>query len=448
MKKKLVSVLLATTLSVSLCVAGCGNSKQNTDSKKDTTTVETTEKKESVDHEKIKEYIEKADEIVIVKDAKNLDIEKAITSMVTEEQKENVESVSVDDSKVDYTKEGTYPLTITVTVKQESSDQTASTEESTEDPKKGAETSSEKDEDDSKADSTESKDTSSTEEKNDAASTEEVIEDTVDVTVVEKDKADDLLEDGSAVIGDDSKVEIKDEKKEESKKEEIKKEEKKEESKKDDTSQKTDEKKEESVKKEDTKNDTATSNKQETAKKEDDVSTTKPTGNSSSSSTSNNTSSSKPTGSNNSSSTSNNTSSSSSSNTTKPSGNTNSSTTKPTHTHTWVAQTKTVHHDEVGHNEQYVVKAAWDEEVQEAIYDTKVKWICNQCGMDITSDPVGHLLDTDCGGYHSEYEQVVTGYNTYTVHHDAEYGTRWVVDKAAYDETVTTGYKCACGATK
>lgn len=422
MKRRTVAILLAAALLASLSLSGCGAAKKASASDGNAA-VEVEEK--ATDHEKIKEYIEKADEIVIVKDAKNLDLEKAIASMVTEEQKENVESVVVDDSKVDYTEEGTYPLTITVTVKQESSDQTASTEKNTEDSKKDAETSSEKGETDSKADADkEEKDV-----KADATESKEVIEDTVDVTVAEKEKADDLLEDGSAVIGDDSKVEIKDEQKEESKKDDTKKEENKEESKKDDTSQKTDEKKEESVKKEDTKNDTATSNKQETAKKEDNASTAKPSGNSNSSSTSNNASNSKPT------------------------GNTNSTTT-PTHTHAWVEQTKTVHHDEVGHNEQYVVKVAWDENVQEAIYDTKVKWICNGCGADITSDPWGHIdaqLDAGiytCGGYHSDAEQVVTGYNTYTIHHDAEYGTRWVVDQAAYDETVTAGYKCSCGATK
>ena len=32
-------------------------------------------------------------------------------------------------------------------------------------------------------------------------------------------------------------------------------------------------------------------------------------------------------------------------------------------------------------------------------------------------------------------------------HHDYV-GQKWVVDKAAYDETVVIGYKCSCGATK
>ena len=36
-----------------------------------------------------------------------------------------------------------------------------------------------------------------------------------------------------------------------------------------------------------------------------------------------------------------------------------------------------------------------------------------------------------------------------TIYHPAEYETRTVVDKEAYDETVVTGYKCTiCGATK
>ena len=35
------------------------------------------------------------------------------------------------------------------------------------------------------------------------------------------------------------------------------------------------------------------------------------------------------------------------------------------------------------------------------------------------------------------------------IDHPAEYETRTVVDKEAYDETVVTGYKCTiCGATK
>ena len=121
----------------------------------------------------------------------------------------------------------------------------------------------------------------------------------------------------------------------------------------------------------------------------------------------------------------------------------------PVHTHNWVEQTHTVHHEATGHNEQYVVSEAWDEQKSEPIYEMQLHWYCNTCGADITSDPVGHLENTDCGGYHSNYIQVQTGTNNYTVHHDAVYGTRWVQDSAAWDETVSDGYACSgCGATK
>lgn len=138
----------------------------------------------------------------------------------------------------------------------------------------------------------------------------------------------------------------------------------------------------------------------------------------------------------------------------KPSGGDNNggNTSKPSvpsHTHNWVGQTHTVHHEATGHNEQYVVSEAWDEQKSEPIYEMQLHWYCNTCGADITSDPVGHLENTDCGGYHSNYIQVQTGTNNYTVHHDAVYGTRWVQDSAAWDETVSDGYTCSgCGATK
>lgn len=35
-----------------------------------------------------------------------------------------------------------------------------------------------------------------------------------------------------------------------------------------------------------------------------------------------------------------------------------------------------------------------------------------------------------------------------TIHHDAVTQQVWVVDQAAYDEQVITGYRCSCGATK
>ena len=175
-------------------------------------------------------------------------------------------------------------------------------------------------------------------------------------------------------------------------------------------------------------------------------------------------------------------------------------TTAPTttaHTHNWVAVTKIVHHDAVtsqvrkedtaAWDENEVTKAAWDEQVlSQAAYDEQVLVseaydepvygrvdICNNCGHEFwdPSDDINEHMAAGCwSGWHTEPRQIGTThhdavYNTVhhdavytTVHHDAEttvvhheatghYET--VVTQAAWDETVTTGYKCSgCGATK
>ena len=143
-------------------------------------------------------------------------------------------------------------------------------------------------------------------------------------------------------------------------------------------------------------------------------------------------------------------------------GNSNSGSTgdnKPTHTHSWEAvtktvhheaETKTVHHDAVTKTETVTVvdKEAWDEPIYE--YRT----ICNKCGKDIT-DSVDYHYAFECDGSYSN-KKVQVG----TKHHDAithqEERTvvvkpAWdetVIVKPAWDETVITGYKCSCGATK
>ena len=137
----------------------------------------------------------------------------------------------------------------------------------------------------------------------------------------------------------------------------------------------------------------------------------------------------------------------------KPSNNnsSNSNNSKPAeHTHNWVAQYKTVNVPEKGHNEQVLVQAAYDEQVP--ITEMKEFAICNQCGADVTANPTAHMKNSylnggNCGGYHSEWREVVTGYNT--VHHDAVYETRYVVDSPATTKQELTGYKCSgCGKTK
>ena len=397
MRRKIVAILLAV-MTVSTAVIGCGDNKTTeTESKKVQTSTETS------DHDEIKKYIKNADEIVIVKDAKNLDLEKAVNSLVSEEQKAKVESVTVDDSKVDSTKAGTYPLTITVKLKAETTEQNiaSSTTES----------------------STESQDASTTEKEPDT------VKDTVDVIVAEKKDAEDLLNKVSAVIGDDSKVEVKEDKKNASN--DGKEEEKKtEDSSKQEVSNKTDSKKEESKKEDTKKNDTKKEpSKQEKTAKND--SKKNETSNKSNTSTSNK-----------------------KQETTKPAtnsgsnkDNSNKTETKSVHQHNYVAQTHVVHHEATGHNEPYVVQDAWDEQV--TTYEDYPWDCCNVCGADCTADPGGHAyqhaIKGEGGGHHTEYDSRPV---TKTVHHDAVYGTRWVQDTEAYDETVVDGYVCSCGARK
>lgn len=137
----------------------------------------------------------------------------------------------------------------------------------------------------------------------------------------------------------------------------------------------------------------------------------------------------------------------------KPSNNnsSNSNSSKPTeHTHNWVAQYKTVNVPEKGHNEQVLVQAAYDEQVP--VTEMKEFAICNNCGADVTANPTAHMKNSllnggNCGGYHSDWREVITGYNT--VHHDAVYETRYVVDSPATTKQELTGYKCSgCGKTK
>lgn len=214
-----------------------------------------------------------------------------------------------------------------------------------------------------------------------------------------------------------------------------------------DSAKTEDEKKDEQeVKQEEKKEETAkadSSNKSNTSesKKNNTASTSNSSSNKNNSSSSSSKPSSKPSN-----------SSSNNSGSSKPSNNSgsNSSNSKPAeHTHNWVAQYKTVNVPEKGHNEQVLVQAAYDEQVPQ--YQDVERMICNQCGADITGNAVAHndqhLSNYEPGGYHSEVRQMLVGYKT--VHHDAVYETRYVVDSPATTKQELTGYKCSgCGKTK
>lgn len=109
------------------------------------------------------------------------------------------------------------------------------------------------------------------------------------------------------------------------------------------------------------------------------------------------------------------------------------------HTHTWVKYVaNTIQHEEQGHYETKVVKAAYDEPKYEEHN------VCNKCGYDMGTDDWNVLNHENiCDGSYSCIPVQVG-----TIHHDAETTKVWVVDKPAYTEYVY-GEKCSgCGATK
>lgn len=90
---------------------------------------------------------------------------------------------------------------------------------------------------------------------------------------------------------------------------------------------------------------------------------------------------------------------------------------------------QTIHHEEVGHWETQVVAEAWDEPV----YERKI--IGNNTGTVYAStlEFAGNTNGDE--GYHVGNVQVGT------THHDAVTQQVWVVDQAAWDETIIVGYR-------
>ena len=90
---------------------------------------------------------------------------------------------------------------------------------------------------------------------------------------------------------------------------------------------------------------------------------------------------------------------------------------------------QTIHHEEVGHWETQVIAEAWDEPV----YERKI--IGNNTGTVYASVDEFAFNTNGDEGYHVGNVQVGT------THHDAVTQQVWVVDQAAWDETVIVGYR-------
>lgn len=130
-------------------------------------------------------------------------------------------------------------------------------------------------------------------------------------------------------------------------------------------------------------------------------------------------------------------------------GNSGGSGSVDTHKHSYtIPITEIVHHDAIthqedqGHYETVTISEAWDETVT-----VGYKSVCNKCGQDYTNS-LDHQRTYGCKS--TSYTGNVP--ITETIHHDAVTEQQWVenwvtvVDKEAWDETVTVGYKCSCGA--
>lgn len=135
----------------------------------------------------------------------------------------------------------------------------------------------------------------------------------------------------------------------------------------------------------------------------------------------------------------------------KPSNNSGSSSNNSKlaeHKHNWVAQYKEVTVPEKGHNEQVLVQDAYDEPT----YGYEYHSFCNTCGLDLTANGINdsqhvkqHMLNGEGGSTTQKPVKVQTG----TIHHEAVYETRYVVDSPATTKQELVGYKCSgCGKTK
>ena len=95
------------------------------------------------------------------------------------------------------------------------------------------------------------------------------------------------------------------------------------------------------------------------------------------------------------------------------------------HPHKWTPVYTTVHHEAVTHEEPIIQKVA----VGSAVYCT-----VHECEINYHSCPA----DPQC----------MANTYTHTIYEERQTGSRTIVDKAAYSESIIDYYTCSCGATK
>lgn len=123
------------------------------------------------------------------------------------------------------------------------------------------------------------------------------------------------------------------------------------------------------------------------------------------------------------------------------------------HTHNWVAQTQTIHHDAVYETKYVVDQAAYDELPDWKDVDG---YICDNCHQEMFTleEAQMHVQISatmgsgNCKSYHAGLVRIPPGAQN-LIHHDEVGHNEQVLVKDAWDETVSNGYKCSiCGATK
>lgn len=158
---------------------------------------------------------------------------------------------------------------------------------------------------------------------------------------------------------------------------------------------------------------------------------------------------------------SNSSTSSNTGNISTPSNSNGGSTTAPVCNHDWVAQTSTVHHDAkthtvnhdaTGHYETVVTGQTWVVDVP-SVSTVYCAWGDFSYPSSEGWRPFSQHSDETGHGNYSIYNSKEVGHYENTTEQqwvqDSAAWTETVIDQAAYDETVTTGYKCSkCGATK
>ena len=160
MKKKLVLFMLIGTMATATLLSGCGDKKENEPAKK----VESVKIDQNI--KDMMKYIEDIDKLAVVENSENVNLETVLNDMA--QNKDQIESIKVDDSKVDYTKAGKYPITITI--------KEVIPEGHTHD------------------------------ENSDHTEEDHIITGNVDIEIIDKDKVDEAIKGGFVIIGNDNKV--------------------------------------------------------------------------------------------------------------------------------------------------------------------------------------------------------------------------------------------------